>query len=234
MDTLKSVLIPIKNNSLAEQVEEKLIAYLKENNFNTGDKLPKEIELAAYLGVSRNVVREALSRLRMLGVVESKKRKGMVITEPDLMSGLTRIMDPALLGADNLQDIFELRLVLEVGMADLLFTRKKESDLAILKDIAIRELNDPKCLTSQKIRSQYEIEFHGKLYLMTGNSTLSRFQKLLLPIFNYMVEVESTLEKKPPSGPISHFDLIETLENGTPSSFRKHMRQHLTPHFTQL
>ncbi|MFK7981879.1 MAG: FadR/GntR family transcriptional regulator [Saprospiraceae bacterium] len=234
MDSLKSVLVPIQKNSLAEQVEEKLIDYLKANNFNTGDKLPKEIELAEYLGVSRNVVREALSRLRMLGVVESKKRKGMVITEPDLMSGLTRIMDPALLGADNMQDIFELRLVLEVGMADLLFTRKKESDLVTLKDIATRELNDPKCATSQMVRSQYEIEFHGKLYAMTGNSTLTRFQKLLLPIFNYMIEVESTLDKKPPSGRISHFNLIETLENGTASSFRKHMRQHLTPHFTRL
>ncbi len=234
MDSKKSMLGPIKKNSLAEQVEEKLITYLKGNNFNTGDKLPKEIEIAQYLGVSRNVVREALSRLRMLGVIESKKRKGMVIAEPDLMSGLTRIMDPALLGADNMQDIFELRLVLEVGMADLLFARKEESDLVILKDIATRELNDPKCLTSQKIRSQYEIEFHGKLYVMTGNSTLTRFQKLLLPVFNYMIDVESTLEKKPPSGKISHFDLIETLENGTAALFRKHMRQHLTPHFRRL
>ena len=61
---------PDKNISLADQVEQKLIAYLKNNNFNTGDQLPKEIELAERLGVSRKIVREALSRLRMLGMVE--------------------------------------------------------------------------------------------------------------------------------------------------------------------
>ncbi len=234
MNKLKSNLVPIKNVSLAEQVEQKLLTYLKNNNLNTGDQLPKETELAEQLGVSRNIVREALSRLRMLGMITSKKRKGMVLAEPDLMSGLTRIMDPALLGADNMLDIFELRLVLEVGMADLLFARKTEKDLIELKAIATREAKDPKCKISQKIRSKYEIEFHGKLYAMTGNSTLTRFQKLLLPIFNYMIAVESTLDKEPPRGKINHFDLIETLEHGTAAKFRKHMREHLTPHFARI
>lgn len=53
----------------------------------------------------------------------------MVITEPDLLSGKTRVMDPALLGQENMQDVFELRLVLEVGMADLLFAQKTAKDL---------------------------------------------------------------------------------------------------------
>jgi len=235
LDTFKKVdLAPIKNTSLAEQVEERLLAYLKNKNLSTGDQLPKEVELAEQLGVSRNIVREALSRLRMLGMITSKKKKGMVVAEPDLLSGLTRIMDPALLGADNMQDIFELRLVLEVGMTDLLFARKTEKDLVILKNIANREASDPKCKTSQTVRSKYEIEFHGTLYAMTGNSTLTRFQKLLLPIFNYMIAVESTLEEKPPRGNIDHFDLIEALENGTAAMFRKYMREHLTPHYARI
>jgi len=234
LDTLKTNIAPSKHSSLAEQVEQRLLTYLKNNNLNTGDQLPKEMELAAQLGVSRNIVREALSRLRMLGMVESKKRKGMVLSEPDLLSGMTRVMDPALLGQENMQDVFELRLVLEVGMADLLFARKTAKDVLELKDIANREANDQKCKTSQAVRSLYEIEFHGKLYAMTGNSTLTRFQKLLLPIFNYMIEVESTLEKAPPRGKINHFDLIDTLENGTAADFRRNMREHLTPHYERI
>lgn len=225
---------PIKSTSLAEQVEQKLLAYLKNENLRTGDQLPKEMEIAKQLGVSRNIVREALSRLRMLGMVTSKKRKGMVVAEPDLLSGLTRIMDPALLGADNMQDIFELRLVLEVGMTDLIFARKTKKDLEKLKNIANREAKDSRCKTSQPVRSKYEIEFHGHLYAMTGNSTLTRFQKLLLPIFNYMIEVEATLDKEPPRGNVNHFDLIEVLENGTAALFRKSMREHLTPHYSRI
>ena len=133
-----------------------------------------------------------------------------------------------------MQDIFELRLVLEVGMADLLFARKKDTDIQELKDIASREAADEKCQTSQAVRSQYEIEFHGKLYAMSGNSTLSRFQKMLLPVFNYMIAVEATLDKIPAKGKINHFDLIDTLERGTAAQFRKGMREHLTPHYTRI
>ena len=170
----------------------------------------------------------------MMGMVESKKRKGMVISKPDLLSGITRIMDPSLLGKDNMQDVFELRLVLEVGMADLLFSRKKKEDIIELKDIATREADDEQCKNSQAVRSTYEVEFHGKLYAMSGNSTLSRFQKMLLPVFNYMVAVEATLETAPSKGKINHFDLIDTLEHGTAAQFRKRMREHLKPHYARL
>lgn len=224
----------LKNMTLTERVEEDLIKFLTQNKFTKGDLLPKETEIAKQLDVSRNALREALSRLRMLGIIVSKKKKGMQMGEPDLLSGMTRIMDPALLGNENLQDLFELRLVLEVGMADLLYSRKTDKDIEVLKSIALKEKNDPKCDTSLKKRLKYEIQFHGKLYSMTGNKTLTRFQKMLLPIFNYMMVVESNLDVELPRGKITHFDLIDTLLNGNASKFRKQIREHLTPHFSRL
>lgn len=224
----------LKNMSLTERVEEDLIKFLTKNKFIKGDLLPKETEIAEQLDVSRNALREALSRLRMLGIIVSKKKKGMQMGEPDLLSGMTRIMDPALLGNDNLDDLFELRLVLEVGMADLLFSRKTDKDIEALQNIALKEKNDIKCANSLKRRLKYEIQFHGKLYSMTGNKTLARFQKMLLPIFNHMMELESSLDIEPPRGNITHFDLIEALINGNASKFRKNMREHLTPHFSRL
>ena len=224
---------PVKTISLADQVESNLIEFLKGNNFKAGDPLPKEIELAEYLGVSRNIVREALSRLRMLGMVESKKRKGMVLSEPDLLSGVERVLYPNILSEESMKDIFELRLVLEVGMGDLIYARLAEEDIKILEDIATREADDPRT-DKLKTRLKYEILFHSKLYEMTGNITLKRFQSMLLPVFNYMMEVESKLGLKPESGKISHFDLIETLKNGTPSNFRANMREHLNPHYDRL
>ncbi len=225
---------PLKIQSLAEQVEDRLMQYLKESKFKTGDPLPKEIELAEFLGVSRNIVREALSRLRMLGIIESKKRKGMVITEPDIFGGVARVMDPDLLGDEAMQNIFELRLVLEVGMSDLLFIRKTEEDIKILSDIVDRERNDPECNDSIKKRLSYEVEFHGHLYKMCGNNTLLEFQSLLLPVFHYMMEEEDKLDKKPVSSNISHQALVETLVTGTADDFRENMRIHLGPHYTKL
>lgn len=195
--------------------------------------MPKETDLAEHLGVSRNIVREALSRLRMLGIVESKKRKGMVLAEPDLLSGVQRVLDPSILGEEAMKNVFELRLVLEVGMSDLLFSRMTPADLEELQSIAEKEAKDPKT-KSLKVRLGYEIEFHSKLYEMSGNDTLKRFQNMLLPVFNYMMEVEASLEMKPEKGDIDHFDLIETLRTGTPSQFRENMHEHLKPHYARL
>ena len=234
MHNNNSGLTPIKTQSLTDQVEKTLVDYFKSNNFKTGDALPKEVELAENLGVSRNIVREALSRLRMLGIIESKKRKGMILSEPDILSGISRILDPSFLSEGSLKDIFELRLVLEVGMADLLFARKTEEDVDKLIDIATREKKDPDCVHSQEVRTSYEIEFHSQLYSLSGNNTLSRFQGMLLPVFNYMMEIESHLDQEPPRGSVSHFDLIETLKNGDPRQFRENMRDHLTPHYARL
>lgn len=225
---------PIKNLSLAEQAEANLMQYLKENKFKTGDPLPKEIELAEFLGVSRNIVREALSRLRMLGIIETKKRKGMVISEPDLLGGVERVMDPDLLGDQAMQNIFELRLVLEVGMSDLLFIRKSEKDVEKLQKIAEREAADPACKDHIKARLNYEIEFHSFLYQLSGNDTLMRFQSMLLPVFLYMMEQEAKYFKNPEKGKISHFDLVETLRTGSAQQFRENMREHLSPHYKKL
>ncbi|HYH56481.1 MAG TPA: GntR family transcriptional regulator, partial [Anseongella sp.] len=66
----------ITTSTMADVIELRIREYLKKKSFKPGDALPKEIELAEALGVSRNVVREALSRLRMLGMIETKRKRG--------------------------------------------------------------------------------------------------------------------------------------------------------------
>ncbi len=84
--------------------------------------------------------------------------------------------------------------------------------------------------TSESFRIQNEIDFHGKLYKITGNKTLARFQSMLLPIFAHVI----TLEEKPIRGKISHKDLVEILKTGTKEDFRQGMLSHLQPHFDRL
>src|SRR5690606_2894900 len=114
-----SGLEPIVSLTMADRVEAQLRKYLREEGLTPGESIPKEIELAEALGVSRNVVREALSRFRMLGLIESKKRRGMVLARPDVLVSLEKVLDPHILSKDTRKELFELRLVLEMGLADL-------------------------------------------------------------------------------------------------------------------
>jgi GntR family transcriptional regulator, transcriptional repressor for pyruvate dehydrogenase complex len=216
---------PIVSDTMADRVEVRLTEYLKKKELRPGDALPKEVELAEALGVSRNVLREALSRLRMLGMVESRKKRGMVIAQPDILSSFERVLNPLMINKNTLQDIFELRLVLEMGIAELLYLRKTEKDIEELEVIAKKEVRKGK-----SFRVQNEIDFHGKLYEISGNQTLKRFQIMLLPVFDYVV----TLEKKPTRGTVSHLDLVELLKTGTVEEFREGMEAHLRPHFDRL
>lgn len=225
MSDLSRSLGSVKTNTMADAVEIRLREYLKKMSFKPGDALPKETDLAEALGVSRNVVREALSRLRMLGMIETRKRKGMVLSSPDILQAFERVLDPLIIDEITLRDVFELRLVLEMGLADLLYKRMTDSDIDELEVIANNEINKEKSFLVKN-----EIAFHGKLYEMTGNTTLKRFQILLMPVFAYVI----TLVDNPVSGKVDHRELVNILKNGTKEDFKKGMYEHLKPHFDRL
>lgn len=220
----------IASVTMADIVETRLRQYLKKRAFKPGDALPGELELAAALDVSRNVVREALSRLRMLGMVESRKKRGMLLTKPDILGGFERVMDPLILDHKTLKDLFELRLVLEMGLADLLYARMTDKDLKELEQIVDREVNK----VQKPFRVKYEIAFHGKLYQMTGNDTFTRFQNILLPVFEYVVSEEQKISGSAKVGKVTHRHLLDILKKGGPEDFRKGMKEHLRPHFDKL
>ena len=228
---LKESLRSIDTSSLVDKVEASLVELLQSRRLGVGDVIPKEVELAQTLGVSRTVIREALTRLRMMGLIESKKKKGSVITSPDIFGMMSKSMNPHILDQDTLKEIFEIRLVLEIGMADLLFFRVTKKDIAELKEIVS---NEPPATEYHLFNIEHEIAFHGKLYEITGNNTMKKFQKMLLPVFDY-VHNSGLLKKQTMLKTfVSHKGLVDILENGSPELFRNAMRNHLENHFSRL
>jgi DNA-binding FadR family transcriptional regulator len=231
IESFKNNLKTVDTSSLVDKVEAKLVELLQKKKLRVGDTIPKEIELAETLGVSRTVIREALTRLRIMGLIESKKKKGSVITSPDLFGMIGKSMNPHILDQGTLKEIFEIRLVLEIGMADLLLMRITKEDIAELKEIVS---NEPSVTKYHLFNIDHEIAFHGKLYEITGNETLKKFQRMLLPVFDY-VHKSGLLKKQPLLKTFtSHKTLVDILEKGTPEKFRNGMRSHLENHFARI
>lgn|SRR5690606_3282925 len=221
----------IDTRSLVDQVEENLVELLQNRHLKVGDSIPPELELSETLGVSRTVVREALLRLRMMGLIESRKKKGAVITSPDIFGIMAKSMNPHILDQETLKEMFEIRLVLEIGMADLLFHRITAEDIEELKSIVS---NEPESTQYHLFNIDHEIAFHGKLYNITGNKTLKKFQKMLLPVFDYVHQSGLLKKQAMLKTFVSHKGLIEVIENGSPELFRNAMRNHLENHFVRL
>ncbi|MBK8506010.1 MAG: FadR family transcriptional regulator [Saprospiraceae bacterium] len=207
----------------------RLREFFREENLQPGDALPKESELADSMGVSRTALREALSRLKTLGLIESRRNRGIILTQPDILGGMERVLEPTFLDTNTLQDVFELRLVLELGISELLFLRKTPVSLIKLEEIVEKE----EATDDRLIKIRCDADFHATLYKISGNDTILRFQKMLQPIFNYVysgvIPGRSTVKK-----PVTHRDLLEVLKTGTAGKFRESMQIHLQVYFDTI
>ncbi|WP_008583332.1 FadR/GntR family transcriptional regulator [Niabella soli] len=227
---------PVENLTQVDKIEMSLQEFLKAENYQPGDPLPKEIELAKAMGVSRTAIREALSRFRTLGIIESRKNRGMILAKPDLFVNMERVLDPQLLDDETLNELFEMRLVIEVGLGDLLFRSRQQADFKQLEAIIEKE----KKAKSSIERLKCDMEFHSALYRLSGNDTIARFQKILLPIFEHVYLKLKDASMPYPSNladekkPVTHQDLLKTLKRGTLEQFRRQMRQHLLVYFKKL
>ena len=227
---------PVEHLSQVDKIEMSLQEYLRMGNFQPGDSLPKETELAEAMGVSRTAIREALSRFRTLGIIETRKNRGMIISQPDVFNNMERILDTQLLDDETLNEIFEMRLVIEVGLGDVIFLRKHKADFSKLEKIIEKEEK----ATTQMELVKCDIEFHSMLYNLSGNRTIMRFQKMLLPVFDHVYtklkENTDAYPKKVSDNTkvVTHRDLLNTLKDGDPEQFRSQMRTHLMVYFKQL
>jgi DNA-binding FadR family transcriptional regulator len=116
---------------------EKVFAFLRERllagSLRPGDRLIPERELAAQLGVSRAILREALRALTVLGVVEIRDRVGTVVRRPDV-SVLNDFFTFAMAQqAHIIDDVMQARIAIECQAIRLAAERATVSDFERLQ-----------------------------------------------------------------------------------------------------
>lgn len=111
---------------LSDQLAQALREQIEGGALGVGAKLPTELALAAQFGVSRTVVREAVSRLKSVGLLESRQGSGVYVCE----RGMTPLQFDA--GAartrQTVVQIVEVRRALEAEVAALAAQRATAAD----------------------------------------------------------------------------------------------------------
>lgn len=236
MDNQSLLSNPIPTPNKTELVVDRIMDYLQNSDVRPGSSVPKETELAASLGVSRTIVREALSHLKLLGLIESRKKRGMILSEPKMVPALGKVLLPKLLEQKTRREVFELRLMLEIGIADALFDRVSNEDLKALAQIIKGEqalMEQEKTNVVMKKLIAIDTNFHAYLYEITGNTILQSLQEVFLPTIEHVIKHQFDID--PMSyGQVSHQRLLDVLKSGTAEDFRLEMREHLSVHFDQL
>ncbi len=150
-----------QNRTLVDMVEEKLLLYLKDNNYCIGCTVPNEKELASSLGVAQSVIREA-----------------------SLFGGMKRLIGPRNLSEKTLCNLLEIRIMLETGMTYKFFENVNDKYLKELENIVKME----SALEYNDYSAIGELNFHSKLYEITGNSTIMEFEQILYLIMDFAKE----------------------------------------------
>lgn len=154
---------------VCERVREKLLR----GELTPGDKLPPERDLAVQLGVSRNVVREALRSLEIAGVVALKKgvKGGAFIKEGAASSISQALSDLITLKAITLVDLFEARVMILEMVLDHAFRDGQTPDLDPLAAVidATRVAVEAGNLAD---RVRCARDFYHAVAEMTGNTAI--------------------------------------------------------------
>lgn len=214
--------------TLVDQVEDKLLTYFKENDLRAGDSIPNELELANALGVARSVLREALSRLKMMGMIETRTRRGMLLTEPSILGGMKRVVDPRILSEDSLFDILGFRIALEIGICSDIFRNITPKDIEELEEIVRIGIT----FENNEYAPISEFSFHARLYEITGNKTISEFQEIVHPVMVFVKDkfkdllepINITMKRK--NKIITHSDLLQHIKDKDEKGYRKAIELH--------
>lgn len=221
----------------AQNLTDRVAAALGEDimggRYAVGDTLQSEAELAKAFGVSRTVMREAVSRLKADGLVTSKQGAGIFVTATQRQIKFY-IDDANGREIEELLPIVELRQGFEVEAAGLAALRATAGDLAEMRD-ALKDM--AVALHSHDTRAGVvaDVAFHAAICKATHNpyypQLFETFRTFLLE--NIAVSRENSRRRQPDESPAvspaqgEHEALFSAIERGDDHAARLRARQHL-------
>jgi GntR family transcriptional regulator, transcriptional repressor for pyruvate dehydrogenase complex len=218
-----------KPRSLAHGVVSYVAELIRDSRIAPGEKVPSEAEIIRALGVSRSVVREAMSHMQAAGMVETRQGKGTYVLDraPQTM-GLAVKQS---MSKEDVLSLLELRIMLETEAAGLAATRRSDAQLqrirASLEDFLAR-CGKPGDMATDDTRLHLAIaQAANNPYLL---DVLTHIHKEQLPRAR---QASAHIPRDAPEVYVArvrleHEDIVSTIARQDPESARAAMRTHLS------
>lgn len=184
------------STSLADRVAAVLTEEIRGGRWPVGSKLPTEVTLVQELGVSRTVVREAISRLRNAGLVEPRQGAGVFVLKPiappldlsvDETSGHATAMKV------KVRQIVEVRRAVEAEAAGLAAERATDADVGVIRD-ALAAIDDAVAEGGDGVEE--DLAFHRVIADASGNPVLAETVRYLGEVMRTGIRVTRANEAR--------------------------------------
>lgn len=213
--------------TLADQVSESLMSKIVSKELPPGAQLPSELLMAASFGVSRTVIREAISRLKSEGLVDTRQGRGAVIRTD-------RTNVPFRLGIDlqnpllSLSYILELRLGLDAEIAALAAVRRTRDQMAAVQH-ALSEIDRASNEGHDAVAE--DLEFHLTLAQATQNPLFFDLIRFLGASFYNGIAVTRANEKRTEAlakeTRSEHREIVRAIQRREPAAAAAAARTHI-------
>lgn len=218
-----------RHRNLAQDIIEQIGAAIRQGVLKPGDKMPTESSLMTQHGVSRTVVREAISHLQASGLVQTRHGIGTFVLErPQAGLGLDA---ESILTLRDVLAILELRIGVETETAGLAAGRRTEEQVGELAG-ALAEMQQ--AMAEGRSAVEADKRFHLLIAQATGNryfvDILAQLGNAIIPRARLNTPV---LEQDKPADFLErvsreHDDIFRAIERRDPEAARAAMRMHLS------
>ena len=219
-----------KPRNLAQGVVEQISSSIRQGILKPGEKLPTESSLMTQHGVSRTVVREAISHLQASGLVQTRHGIGTFVLERPAQAGLG-IDAESILTLRDVLAILELRIGVETETAGLAAVRRTDEQVREL-GAALGEMHE--AMAAGRSAVEADKRFHLVIAQATGNRY---FEDILTQLGNTIIPRSRLntveLEQDKPANfnervGREHDDIFRAIERRDPEAARAAMRTHLS------
>ncbi len=221
----------VHREAVADQITERILSLIREQQLRPGDKLPPERELAAMLGVSRPTVRESLRSLAMMNVIELRHGSGSFVTSLETELLVERFDLVFSLNDNSFLDLIEARKVIEPGATALATQRVTEEEIGRFDDILARSWE---CLrTHPEEFPRLDVEFHTIMAECSHNALLTRIMQSVARLS--IASSQRTASSRRGGVDVAgveravraHQDILDAIKARNPELARERMIQHL-------
>ncbi len=218
---------PIKSTKVYEQVIDQIEDMISKGTLKKGDKLPSERSLVEQLQVSRTSIREALSALEVIGLIECRQGGGNYIKtsfEDNLLEPLSIMY---MLEGSNPQEIWELRKIMEVEAVGLAAKRINDEQLKELEELMLRfDINK-----DETYNAEIDKQFHYKIAECSGNILIYNILKTVSTLVEHSIrDIRRIILTDKENWDVlftQHKNIYLAIEKHSSAEARQAMRVHL-------
>lgn len=206
--------------SATEQILTWFEDYVERYGVKVGDALPSEDEIMRATATSRSSVREAINQMKALGVVDSRRKRGMRLERPPQLLELIRMLGSRTIPRELLGHVGSFRCALEFGLATEIFRKATDQDVAELRTIVDKmaaHRNEP------KVWNEWDCHFHEKMLSIPQNKIAIWLSHILNP---YFVTISDSIPPMIDSTRMLHNRIVEALEQRDFAKFYKAVYDH--------